>query len=317
MSIDKNPLGLYKEMLRIRLFEDKVSFLFTRGLIHGTAHFCTGQEAAAVGVCSVINDDDFVTSTHRGHGHALAKGLDMRRFLAELMGKETGFCSGRGGTQHCTSMKDNFLANGITGGTAVTGTGMALGFKMKKVSRIVVSFFGDGAINEGHLHETLNMAAVWKLPIVFICENNLYAMSTHTKEVMVEQELYKRAAMYGMRTLCADGNNVEQVQSVTRDAAEYARSGLGPVFVELKTYRFSGHSKNDQFLYRTREEEQEWRKRDCISSFEMKLKVIYGVGNEDIDKVKKDVENEIEDALSFAKESPFPKEETLWDHVYA
>lgn len=309
-------LQYYQEMLKIRLFEKKVEFLFTKGLIHGTTHSCIGQEAVAVGVCSVLQPDDFVTSTHRGHGHAIAKKLPIKNLLAELLGKESGFCGGRGGTQHVISMLNNFIANGITGGSATTGTGIALAFKMQNSSKIVVSFFGDGAINEGHLHETINLAAVWKLPIIYVCENNLYAMSTATSETMIWQDIYKRAESYGLSTFCLDGNDLNAVQETMQQAVSIARQGAGPVFVECKTYRQCGHSKNDLCVYRTREEEEIWKKKDPLLSYKKRLINNQEVSEEQLEKIEQAVKEEIEEATTFALNSVFPRADTVWDNLW-
>lgn len=312
----EDALELYRRMLRIRFFEKKIEFLFTRGQVHGTCHFSVGQEASAVGACAALQKDDVVMSTHRGHGHALAKGLPSNKLMAELLGRSDGFCSGRGGTQHVMSWKDGFIANGITGGTAVTGTGIALAFALQKKTRIVLSFSGDGAINEGHYHEALNLAAVWKLPILFLCENNLYAMSTHTKESMVIQDIAKRIESYGMKTIFVDGNDVEAVRESVHSAAAYARSGCGPVFIECKTYRFSGHSKNDLFLYRTREEEATWRARDPLVRYEAILKEKYQETEETLQHLQKEIQDEMDAAALFAENSPFPPEASLLEHCW-
>ncbi|MBI1968527.1 thiamine pyrophosphate-dependent dehydrogenase E1 component subunit alpha [Candidatus Woesearchaeota archaeon] len=313
----QEALALYQKMLYIRMFEEKVTFLFTRGLIHGTAHFYIGQEAVAVGVCSALQKDDFVTSTHRGHGHALAKGLHPGRFLAELQGKKDGFCGGRAGTQHTISFTDHFLANGVTGGAAVTGTGIALAYKMQKKERVVVSFIGDGAMNEGHFHEALNLAAVWKLPIIYVCENNLYAMSTHTQETMIVQELYKRAASYGLETFGVDGNDVLAVQQQIQAIIGGVRGGNGPVFLECKTYRQSGHSKNDQRVYRTRKEEEAWKQKDPILRLAHVLRGTFHAAESELQAVQAAVAEQIEEAVHFAESSPFPMKETAQDHVFA
>jgi len=270
-SIANNYIKYYEDMLTIRFFEEKVDYLFSRGLIHGTAHSYIGQEAVAVGACAAINKTDFITSTHRCHGHAIAKGLDIKKFMAELLGKATGYCAGRGGTQHNASIKDGFLTNGVTGGNVSIAAGLALSFKMKKTSQIVLCFFGEGAINEGCVHEALNISAVWKLPVIFICENNLYAMSTSVKEAMLVEDVSKRAAGYGMEGVTIDGNDILLVKETLSKAVEKARKGQGPMFIECKTYRFKGHSKNDLCVYRTREEEKEWKKKGPIKRFKEKL----------------------------------------------
>ncbi len=313
----KEALDLYRRMLRIRSFEKKMEFLFTRGQVQGTCHFSIGQEASAVGACVALQEQDIVMSTHRGHGHAVARGLSVPHLMAELLGRVDGFCSGRGGTQHVMSWKHGFIANGITGGTAVTGTGIALAFALKKEPRLVLSFSGDGAINEGHYQEALNIAAVWRLPIIFLCENNLYAMSTSTQESMVIQDIFERAKAYGMEALAIDGNDVELVKATVQERGERARRGEGPFFIECKTYRFSGHSKNDLFLYRTREEEEEWRKKDPLKRYGEVIQKRYGESPETLEKISQEVEEELDQAATFAQNSPFPPEASLLEHCWA
>lgn len=310
-------LELYKEMVAIRKFELALDFLFTRGKIHGTAHLSIGQEAVCVGVGAALRQDDFMTSTHRGHGHAIAKKLSMNKLMAELQGKETGFCSGRGGTQHVVCMEKSFIANGIAGGASVTGTGIALAYQLKNKDNVVVSFFGDGAVNEGHLHETINLAAVWKLPIIYVCENNLYAMSTHTKEAMVIQDISERAKLYGITTYSIDGNEVETVLATMKEAVTLAKEGKGPIFIECKTYRQGGHSKNDARLYRTKEEEGEWKQKDPIEQYEDILKKKYGWTKEKIELAALEAEKEVNKAIQYAEESNFPNKSTVYDHQWA
>ena len=310
-------LELYREMVAIQKFELALDFLFTRGKIHGTAHLSIGQEAVAVGVGAALRQDDFMTSTHRGHGHAIAKKLPLNKLMAELQGKETGFCSGRGGTQHVVCMEKSFIANGIAGGASVTGTGIALAYKMKNQDNVVVSFFGDGAINEGHLHETINLASVWKLPIIYVCENNLYAMSTHTNESMIIQNISKRAESYGIRTYSIDGNEVEQILATMKEAVALAREGKGPIFIECKTYRQSGHSKNDARLYRTKEEEEKWKQKNPISRYKEILKEKYGWSEEKIELTVLEAEKEVETAIQYAEESNFPNKNTVNDYRWA
>ncbi|MBW2975053.1 thiamine pyrophosphate-dependent dehydrogenase E1 component subunit alpha [Candidatus Woesearchaeota archaeon] len=304
-------------MLKIRYFEEKIDFLFSRGKIHGTAHSCIGQEAVAVGACAALKKTDFITSTHRGHGHAIAKGLDIKRFMAELAGKATGYCAGRGGTQHSASIEHGFLTNGITGGMSPVAAGLALSFRMKKTGQVVLCFFGDGAVNEGHVQETLNISAVWNLPIVFICENNLYAMSTPVKEAMSVKDIAKRAESYGMQGYIIDGNDLLLVKRITEEAVENARKGNGPSFIECKTYRWKGHSKNDRCMYRTREEENEWKLKDPIQRFREKLLHDNIAGEKDLDIIEEKAKDEVEKAADFALSSPETKPDTLYDNLYA
>lgn len=310
-------LEYYQNMLRIRLFEEKVNFLFARGLIHGTSHLSIGQEAVAVGAIAGIEKNDFISSTHRGHGHALAKGLDSKRLMAELLGKKDGYCKGKGGTQHLCCIDKGFLGtNGITGGGVPIATGAALALKLKNSKQIVLSFFGDGAINQGVVHESLNFGAIWKLPIVYICENNLYAMSSPIREMTNVKSLAQRASSYGMPSVIVDGNDILAVKEAVKKAADRARKGKGPVFIECKTYRQCGHSKSDLRKYRTRKEEEEWKKKDPIKR--LKEKLIKGklAPLEELAKIERETEEEIEGAVKFAQESPWPKVEELLKNLY-
>ncbi|MCX7591767.1 MAG: thiamine pyrophosphate-dependent dehydrogenase E1 component subunit alpha, partial [Kiritimatiellae bacterium] len=257
----KDLLQCYKLMLIIRYFEEQVETLFAKGLIKGTAHPATGQEAVAVGVCSVLRRTDYVTSTHRGHGHFIAKGGDPARIMAELFGKATGYSGGRGGSQLMADYSLGFLgANGITGGSIPFATGIALASKLRHTDRVTVCFFGDGASNQGTFHESLNMAGLWRLPIVYICENNMYAMSTPVHQAMAIRDIATRAASYGFSGEVVDGNNFFAVREATRRACLRARRGGGPTLLECKTYRLSGHSRGDPGLYRSPNEVKEaWR----------------------------------------------------------
>lgn len=313
----ENYLKYYQEMLKIRYFEEKINFLFTRGLIHGTSHLCIGQEAVAVGVCAAIKENDLVSSTHRGHGHALAKGLEAKKLMSELLGRETGYCKGRGGTQHLCCIEKGFLGtNGITAGGIPIATGVALAAKLKKTDQAVISFFGDGATNQGSFHEALNFGAIWKLPIVYICENNLYAMSSSVWQMTNVKNLAERSSSYGMPSLIVDGNDVLAVKEAVEKAVDMARKGGGPTFIECKTYRHCGHSKNDQRIYRTKEEEKEWQEKDPIKRFKEKLLRENFATEEELLKIKKEVKDEIEEAVKFASESPWPKEEELLKNLY-
>lgn len=306
----------YKEMLLIRKFEEKINFLFSRGLIFGTSHLYIGQEAVAVGACSAISQDDLVGSTHRGHGHALAKGLEAKRLMAELLGKETGYCKGKGGTQHVCCIEKGFLGtNGITGGGVAIATGAALSIKLKKTNQIVLSFFGDGATNQGSVHEALNFGAIWKLPIVYICENNLYGMSSPVWEMTNVKDLAQRAGSYGMPSMIVDGNDVLAVKEAIAEAVEKARKGEGPTFVECKTYRQCGHSKSDLREYRTKEEEEEWKTKDPINLFKDKL-LKQGATEQELAVLEKEAEDEIEGAVKYAMESPWPSPEEALTDLY-
>jgi pyruvate dehydrogenase E1 component alpha subunit len=313
----KDYLKYYGEMLKIRYFEEKIGFLFTRALIFGTCHLCIGQEAVAVGACAAIAEKDLLGSTHRGHGHALARGLETKKLMAELLGRETGYCRGKGGTQHICYMEKGFLGtNGITGGGVPVATGAALSAKMRNTGQVVLSFFGDGATNQGSVHEALNFGAIWKLPIVYICENNLYGMSGPVEKMTNVKDLAQRSVSYGMPSLIVDGNDVLAMKEAVMIAAKRAREGEGPTFIECKTYRQCGHSKSDMREYRTREEEKEWLEKDPIKMFKEKLLKENLASSGELSEVEKEMEAEIEEAVKFALESPWPKEEELLKNLY-
>ncbi|MGD8239188.1 MAG: thiamine pyrophosphate-dependent dehydrogenase E1 component subunit alpha [Armatimonadota bacterium] len=300
-------LGHYRRMLLIRRFEETLDELFRGGAISGTTHLCAGQEAVAVGACAALEPDDQVLSNHRGHGHFIAKGGEPRRIMAELCGKLDGYSRGRGGSQHMAHFPIGFLgSNGITGGTIPIATGAALSAKLQRTGRVVLAFFGEGAANQGTFHESLNMGAAWDLPVVYVCENNLYAMSTALSEVSRIAHIADRAAAYGMPGESADGNDILAVRDVVAKAAVRARAGDGPTLIEAKTYRYYGHSKSDMREYRTDAEEAEWRARDPIPRFGAWL-TEHGVLDADSDtRTRQEVEAEISEAVSFAEGSPEP-----------
>lgn len=296
-------LEYYRRMLLIRLLEEKVAWLFSRDLVSGTCHLCVGQEACAVGALAAIRPDDLVVSTHRGHGHALAKGCDPRRLMAELTGKSPGYCRGKGGTQHLSVMEIGFVGtNGITGGGIPIATGLGLAAAYRKTGQVVLSFFGDGASNQGTFHESLNMAALWKLPVVYVCENNGYAMSTPASRGVAVKDIAVRAASYGMPGSVVDGMDLLAVREAVAGAAESARAGRGPSLIEAKTYRFSGHSKSDRRVYRTRQEEHEWEARDPIRRWKEWM-LGHGVAAGSIDAIEKSAGASIDDAATFAAEA--------------
>lgn len=257
-------------MWRIRRFEEGLEELFTRGLLHGTMHLSIGQEAVAEGVCSALEDGDFITSTHRGHGHTLAHGGDPMRMMAELLMKDTGYCRGRGGSMHIADVsKGNLGANGIVAGSMTIATGAALTQKLRGTGKVVVCFFGDGAANEGSFHEALNLAGVWDLPVIWVCENNQYGMSMSQDRSTAGGSVARRADAYGLPGVTADGNDVVDVFEKTLQAAELARSGGGSTLIEAVTYRYRGHSKSDRNLYRTQDEIEDWRShRDPLVRYE-------------------------------------------------
>ena len=305
-------------MLAIRLFEETIEDLFTSGAVKGTTHPSSGQEAVAVGVCNALQPGDYVTSTHRGHGHFLARGADPNRVMAELFGKATGYSRGRGGSQFMADFDLGFVGgNGITGGSLPTATGLALSSKLRGTGKIAACFFGDGATNQGTFHESLNMAGLWNLPVLFICENNAYAMSLHVSKSVPIEHIADRAASYGFPGVVVDGNDVEAVEQATAAAAERARALEGPTLIECKTYRFSGHSRGDRRVYRTREEEADWAGRDPIVRLEQKLLSSALANAEDIARMREEAERVVSEAVRFAEESPYPEVDSLLEGVIA
>lgn len=310
---------MYCDMLRIRLFEEKVEQLFTQGEIPGSIHLCIGQEATAVGACAVLNTQDKILSTHRNHGHSIAKGSELNRMMAELLGRATGYCKGKGGSMHIADLGiGNLGANGIVGAGISIGTGVALASKMKQLGYVVVSFFGDGANNEGAFHEGLNLAAIWDLPIIFFCENNQYGLSKSIKEMVKVGHIADRSASYGIPGEVVDGNDLFQVIEAMGKAVERARSGEGPTLIEAKTYRWRGHSRSDPRKYRSREEEMDWQtNKDPIARYRAQLIREGVVTEEEAQEVESGVRTEVDAAAEFAKQSPMPPEETLEEDVYA
>lgn len=304
-----DSLTLYRQMLLIRRFEEKCNALFLQGRIPSTLHLYVGQEAVAVGFCSLLRHEDYITSTHRPHGHALAKGVSPRAIMAELFAKETGCCKGKGGSMHVGDIRVGMPpAIAIVGAGAPIATGIALSAKMRGTDQVAVCFFGDGGANEGAVHEAMNMAALWSLPVIFVIENNLYAASTPMEKSVNIPNLADRAVAYGMPGAIADGMDVLAVRAAAGAAIERARSKQGPTLVECKTYRLVGHSRSDARNYRTREEEADWQAKDPIRRLGKSLT------NSQIEQMEQEVAAEIEDAVAFAEASPYPEpEETLQD----
>lgn len=308
---------LYK-MYLIRRFEEGAEECYTRGLIHGTMHLSIGQEASAMGICMPLAEDDQITSTHRGHGHCIAKGAEVKRMFAEFFGKTTGYCKGRGGSMHIADVaKGNLGANGIVAGGIPIAVGAGLSSKMMKTGKVVVSFFGDGANNEGAFHEALNMAAIWKLPVIFVCENNGYGMSTSTARSTAVKNIAERAAAYSMPGVIVNGNIFSEVAEASHQAVARARAGEGPTLIESKTYRHRGHSKSDRNRYRTKEEIEDWMSnRDPITLFESELREFGFIDDKGIEGIRDAVAREIADGIEFAKTSPSPDIESIQDFVY-
>jgi len=309
--------GYYRDMLRIRYFEDKVMELLGLDLIDGATHLYAGEEAVAVGACAALKEDDYITSTHRGHGHCIAKGANLRAMMAEVFGKATGYCKGKGGSMHIADFNQgNLGANGIVGGGLSIATGAGLSIAMRNSDQVVICFFGDGASNRGCFHEALNMAAIWKLPVVYVCENNLYAMSGPAKEMIPTPDIAPRAAAYNLPWEIADGMDVLAVRDAVGRAVARARRGEGASLVECKTYRYYGHSRSDPRVYRSREEEAFWRARDPIKLFREKLLSwgLYSMAQ--LEDIEAGVQAEVEDAVQFATDSPLPSDSQLYEDLF-
>jgi len=318
MPEKERMIEMFRNMLEIRCFEEKAFELFGQNLVPGTLHLYVGQEAVAVGVCVNLGKEDYITSTHRGHGHCIAKGARLDRIMAEILGKKTGYCQGKGGSMHIAD-----FSVGMLGATAIVGAGIpiaagaGLSIKLRGTDQVVACFFGEGASNQGTFHEGINMAAVWKLPVVFVCENNLYAMGTRQSRVMAIENVADRAAAYGIPGVAVDGNDVLAVYEAAREAVKRAREGKGPTLMECKTYRHKGHSRFDPATYRPKEEVEEWLKRDPIRRFRARLSEIGVLTEEEANKIQQEVLAKVEEAVKFAMESPYPAPEESLEHVYA
>ena len=319
MNLERDfVLGLYRKLVLIREFEERVKFLFLEGAMPGTIHQCQGQEATAVGVCSALGSSDFITSTFRGHGHALAKGLSVQEMLDELFGASTGCCKGKGGSMHMGNMGKGMVPGiAIVAGGIPLAAGMALAFKMQTTGQVVACFFGDGAVAEGAFHEGVNMAAIWDLPVIFVCENNLYGASTRIDKVMKNPKVSDRAASYGFRGETVDGNDVIAVYEAATRAAAECRAGKGPVLLELLTYRRTGHSRRDACHYQAKTEREAWFSRDPIDRFATQLLGRGDIAAADLEAIKAAVEKEIEEAVARAKLAPQPTLADLTTDVLA
>jgi acetoin:2,6-dichlorophenolindophenol oxidoreductase subunit alpha len=310
-------LDMYRRMLEIRVFEEKIRYLFLEGLMPGTVHQYIGEEACAVGVCWALNEDDVIASTHRPHGHAIAKGITLEAIASELYGKVTGCCKGKGGSMHVGDIEKGMLpAIAIVGGNIPIIAGVALAFKLRKEKRVAVSFFGDGASNEGAFHEGLNAASIYDLPAVFVCENNLYGASTSMKRVMRVDNVADRAVSYGMRSEIADGMNVFDVYEKMSTAVDYARKGKGPTLLELKTFRLCGHSRRDPNNYMSDEEKEYWKGKDPIPACEKEMLTAGMIDDAGIEAIKAEVDRAVDDAVKFAQEAPEPKPEDTYEDLY-
>ena len=309
---------MLRKMYRIRLFEQKVIELFQEGKIRGSTHTYIGMEACAVGVCSVLRPDDYITSTHRGHGHCIAKGGRLDMMMAELLGKATGYCKGKGGSMHIADVDAGILgANGIVGGGIGIATGAGLSSKLRGVGQVCVCFFGDGGFNQGVLYECANIAAIWKLPVIYFCENNKYAMSTPVHQATAVADLAARAAAFGMPGVNVDGMDALAVREAVFHAAERGRRGEGPSLIVADTYRYEGHNVGDGQRYRSRDEVEQWRRSDPIARFRDQLERQGMLSPDQADAIEREVAAELAAAIEFAEQSPEPAPETLEEDVYA
>jgi pyruvate dehydrogenase E1 component alpha subunit len=314
----KTLLTLYRKMVTVRQFEMMAGEHYAAGEIPGFIHLSIGQEASSVGVCSCLRTDDYVITTHRGHGHMIAKGADLKRMTAELFGKKTGYCKGKGGSMHIADFSIGMLgANGVVAGGLPIITGAGLSIKMRKSDQVAVCFFGDGAANRGPVHEAMNLAAIWRLPVIFVAENNQYASTTPLEYSCSVKDLCSRAAAYNMPGEKVDGNDVLAVRQTTAAAVDRARAGEGPTFIENKTYRFKGHFEGDPQKYRTPEELARWQEKDPVERFARVLTRKKYLSKKLDGEILEAVRAELADALQFARSSPFPDPEDALTDVYS
>lgn len=318
MPSGEQLLWMYEHLTLIREFEERLKWLVETGVPVGAVHYYTGQEACAVGVCAALEPSDWITSTHRGHGHCIAKGVEVHRMMAELYGKSTGSNRGKGGSMHITDVRVGMLGvNPIVGMGATHAVGAALSAKVRKTQQVAASFFGEGAAGIGAVHEAMNLAAIWKLPVVFVCENNGYAQSTPVEYALSVPRISDRAAAYNMPGITVDGQDVLAVWEVAVAAVDRARAGQGPSLIECMTYRYYGHHQGDDTRrYRSIEEEEGARSRDCIRKFRAQLLEQRTVQEEELDAIDAASRKKIDDAVAFAEASPLPQPADLFTHVY-
>jgi len=309
---------MYQGMIKIRYFENKIVELYSSGKMPGIAHLYIGEEAIAVGVCANLTSRDFITSTHRGHGHVIAQGANLKKMMAEILGKKSGYCKGKGGSMHIIDMKKGILgANGIVAAGIPIATGAGYSSKFRGTDQVAVAFFGDAASNHGNFHESLNMAAAWKLPVIYVCENNLYGISVDIRKVTNTKNIADRACAYNIPGYVVDGNDVLNVYEVTKKAVERARNKMGPTLIECKTYRWKGHHLGDPgIIYRPEEERKAWMDKCPIKSFRERLLEDKVFTQDEIVLFEKKVKEIIEEALDFAMNSPFPGKEEAYEDVF-
>ena len=316
--IKDTQLELHRMMMLIRLFEEALEEMFSRGLLHGTMHLSIGQEATAAGACLALDKKDLITSTHRGHGHCLGKGAEPYKMFAELLGREDGYCRGRGGSMHIADLSNgNLGANGIVAGSLTISVGAALSFQLQKKENIVLCFFGDGAVNEGSFHEALNLASLWNLPVLFLCENNQYGMSMASEKAVAGESISSRGKSYGIESIQIDGNDVEAVYESVSSSKDEILSNKRPKFIEAVTYRYRGHSKSDRNLYRTSEEINFWKdEKDPIKRYIGKL-LEQGITEVDLKKIDEEVKQTIRTSVKKALDSPLSPITNLEEDSYA
>jgi len=319
MVIEKEKLiEMYRTMIRIRAFEERVSKEFAAANIPGFVHLYIGEEAIATGVCANLRTKDYITSTHRGHGHLIAKGGKVNKMMAELYGKKTGYCKGKGGSMHIANTDIGILgANGIVGAGITLAGGAALSAQMRGTDQVVICFLGDGASNRGTFHEGVNLAACWNLPVIYIIENNLYAEKTRISDTCKVGNVADRALAYGIPNITVDGNDVIAVYEAAGKAIARAKKGEGPTLVECKTYRWHGHYEGDAQKYKPKEEVEEWMRKDPIPTFRKRLFEMGVLSEKDADRVNQEINKQIEEAVKFAEESPLPAPEEALTDVFA
>ena len=311
-------LKMYQDMLKIRYFENEITNVYSKGLMPGLAHLYIGEEAVAVGVCNNLTERDFAVSTHRGHGHLIAQGADLKKMMAEVLGKETGYCKGKGGSMHIADFSKGILgADAIVGAGIPIATGSGYSAKLRGTNQVTISFFGDAASNQGTFHESINMAAAWKLPVVYVCENNLYGISVDIRKVTNTKDIATRALAYDIPGIVVDGNDVLEVYRVTKEAVERARKGEGPTLIECKTYRFKGHHVGDPGrVYRLEKETKEWKEHCPIKIFHERLIKEKISLEEELDLIEKNTKKIIKEAADFAIQSPYPDEKEAYEDLF-
>ncbi len=305
------------KMEHTRKFEEKVAYFFSMGMVHGTTHLSVGEEASGVGATGALEPEDIIAATHRGHGQIIGKGIDLGRMMAELLGKETGYCKGKGGSMHIADLSvGNLGANGVVGGGIPLSVGAGLSTKMQGIDRVVLGFFGDGATNTGAFHEAVNLASVWDLPVIFFCENNLYGMSVHVSKSMNIKDISLRAKSYGIKGVSIDGNDVIQVYETVKKGRDYVKKN-GPMLIVSNTYRILGHSKSDANKYRTKDEIEKWKKKCPIKRFRNYLTENNIFTEKELAAMEQQAIEDIGKAVEFAEQSPYPSIDTIMEDVYA